>query len=98
MLELGATSEAMHKAVGAQVVAWEFDLFVAIGPNMRFAADVAKAGGVRVAKFRETATARSRLAKLLEPGDNLLFKGSHGMALETLLDALEMRGAMRASA
>ena len=90
MLELGVTSEAMHRSIGGMVAAWEFDLFIAIGPGMKFAADVAEAAGVEVVRFKDTAAAaRSGLADLLKPGDNLLLKGSHGMALETLLTHLK---------
>lgn len=85
MLELGPSSEAMHRSIGGMVAAWEFDLLVAIGPAMRFAADVAEAAGVRVVRFADTAAARAALLRHVEPGDRLLLKGSRGMALETLL-------------
>jgi UDP-N-acetylmuramoyl-tripeptide--D-alanyl-D-alanine ligase len=85
MLELGPSSEAMHRSIGGMVAAWEFDLFIAIGPAMRFAADVAEAAGARVVRFPDTAGARMALLEHVSPGDQLLLKGSRGMALETLL-------------
>ncbi len=88
MLELGPASEALHRSIGAMVAAWEFDLFIAIGPAMHFAADVAQAADIPVARFADTASARKKILQLLKTGDHLLLKGSRGMALETLLPAL----------
>jgi UDP-N-acetylmuramoyl-tripeptide--D-alanyl-D-alanine ligase len=88
MLELGTLSEAMHRSVGALAMAWQFDLFIAIGRQMAFAADVAEAGGIKVRRFRDTPTARAGVRALLKKGDQILLKGSRGMALETLLDGL----------
>ena len=55
MLELGPTSEAMHRSIGAMVAAWGFDLLIAIGPAMEYAADTAGAAGVRVERYKNTA-------------------------------------------
>ena len=90
MLELGPSTEAMHRSIGAMVAAWKFDLFVAVGPQMKAAASVAEASGVEVKRFTNTTTARNGILKLLKANDQILLKGSRGMALETLLDA--MRG------
>jgi UDP-N-acetylmuramyl pentapeptide synthase len=102
MLELGTASESMHRAVGELVAAWGCDLFVAIGPMMRHAAEAARAGGRggegsgggggggagRVLHFADTRAARMMIGQLIEPGDRLLLKGSRGMALEALLEPL----------
>jgi UDP-N-acetylmuramoyl-tripeptide--D-alanyl-D-alanine ligase len=88
MLELGASSQAMHRSIGEIVARLGFDLFVAIGPNMRYAADAAAMGGVTTRSFSGTAAARKEIGGLLESGDSILLKGSRGMALETLLEAL----------
>jgi UDP-N-acetylmuramoyl-tripeptide--D-alanyl-D-alanine ligase len=88
MLELGASSEPMHRSVGAMVGAWNFSLFIAVGPMMRFAADVAETAGVHVVRFADTAKAAASLLDHIELGDELLLKGSRGMALEALLSTL----------
>lgn len=88
MLELGPSSDAMHRSVGGMVAAYRFDLFVAIGPHMRVAADAAMAGGSETAHFEDTAAACAAIADLLQPADSVLLKGSRGMALETLLNVL----------
>jgi UDP-N-acetylmuramoyl-tripeptide--D-alanyl-D-alanine ligase len=88
MLELGPSSEAMHRSIGGMVAAWGFGLMIAVGPMMRFAADVAAAAGVPVVRFADTAAAKAGLLGHLEPTDRVLLKGSRGMALETLLTVL----------
>ena len=89
MLELGETSELMHRSVGAMVVGFKMDVLVAIGPMMQHAAAVAAAaGGVEVQRFASTAEARLGIANVIKDGDAILLKGSHGMALETLLGVL----------
>ena len=86
MLELGKSSKALHQSVGGLVAELGFDLFIAIGPAMRHAANAAKARGMRaVVAFSRTLAARRGLARWIKPGDNVLLKGSHGMALESLL-------------
>jgi len=93
MLELGVSGDDMHRNVGALVASLGFDLFIAIGKQMGYAANVAEAaagkrGSLKVVRFANTAEAHKEVAELLKPADNMLFKGSHGMALETLIEAL----------
>jgi UDP-N-acetylmuramoyl-tripeptide--D-alanyl-D-alanine ligase len=88
MLELGPSSEAMHRSIGGMVAAWRFDLLVAIGPQMKYAASVARASAVETHHFMDTAGARVKILDLLQPADRILLKGSRGMALETLLDVM----------
>ncbi len=77
----------MHRRVGRQVREWGFDLFVAVGPAMKLAAEeVGK--GMKVVWFESTAAARAGILKVVRKGDRILLKGSHGMALETLLGTL----------
>ncbi len=88
MLELGPATEAMHRAVGAMVASWKFDAFVAVGPQMSFAAAVAEVAGVEVHRFADTSAARIGIVGLLRPDDHVLLKGSRGMALETILEVM----------
>ena len=93
MLELGVSSESMHRNIGAMVAAWAFDLFIAIGPAMRFAAEAAQVGGggkkPKVITFADTAAALKGIEAVLKKDDFVLLKGSRGMALENLLPAFE---------
>ncbi len=89
MLELGESSEVMHRSIGGMVGTWKFDLFVAVGRQIKFAVAAAEASGVKTYHFMDTAAARAAIMSLLKPADRILLKGSRGMALETLLDAMK---------
>lgn len=88
MLELGAASDAMHRRVGALVAQHQIDILMAIGAQMAQAAAACRAAGGVVYHFASTAEARAGMAGLLRPGDAILLKGSRGMALEKILEAL----------
>ena len=80
MLELGSASEVMHRMIGGLVGSLKFDLFIAIGPHMKFAAEVAQNASIPTRTFASSAAAGESLAKLLKPTDRLLLKGSHSMS------------------
>jgi UDP-N-acetylmuramoyl-tripeptide--D-alanyl-D-alanine ligase len=48
-------------------------------------------GAQKVVRFESTAAAREGIGKVVRRGDRVLLKGSHGMALETLLDTLRRK-------
>ena len=89
MFELGARAEAMHRAVGAQAAAAGFDVLVAVGEmSGRWMVESARQAGMPAARIHATPdapAARALLAGLLEPGDRVLLKASHGMAMERIL-------------
>ncbi len=91
MLELGEAGPAMHRKIGELVGELKMDVFVAIGSLMGLAAEEAEiemAGSV--VRFGDTAAAARELRGLLKPGDTILLKGSHSMALERLIDTLRV--------
>jgi UDP-N-acetylmuramoyl-tripeptide--D-alanyl-D-alanine ligase len=88
MLELGAAGPAAHRDVGTQIAAANIGLFIAVGPAMRAAADIAASAGIAVHRFDNAQAAGAALPDLLQPGDAILLKGSHSMALESLLDTI----------
>lgn len=90
MLELGAASEADHRAVAAHA-ARTSDVLVAVGRVARTYADAARAAGMSnesifTAGDRDEALAL--LATLLKPGDVVLLKASRGEAFDLLVDEL----------
>lgn len=88
MLELGSRSEEMHRLVGGLVASSKIGLLVAVGPQMRYAGEVAAASGITVERFADVAAAGAALRGLLRSGDEILLKGSRGMAMERILDVL----------
>jgi UDP-N-acetylmuramoyl-tripeptide--D-alanyl-D-alanine ligase len=88
MLELGAEEAAAHAAVGERV-AEVAEVYAAFGPRSRGAADAARAaGGREVFHTEEMPALVAWVKERLRPGDVLLVKGSRGMQLERLVEAL----------
>lgn len=84
MAELGQYSEAEHRNVGKKV-AEVADLFVAVGEEMKAAADEAKKTGMspdRVVLVRDASEAGRYLDKVIQRGDVVLLKGSQSARME----------------
>lgn len=92
MLELGAISEEAHREAGRAVAASGAAEFVGVGRRMLVAVEAARAAGLgeshHAATFEDTV---ALLLKRLAPGDALLVKGSRGMRMERVVDALVAR-------
>lgn len=92
MLELGDIAETAHREVGRQVAAAGAAEFVGLGPQMGPAVEVARAEGLGAAHhtttFEDTV---AHLLKRVQPGDLVLVKGSRGMRMERVVDALAAR-------
>ena len=88
MLELGSEEASGHAQVG-EYAAHVVDGLFTVGRLARVIAASARASGNRfVRHFDSTNEAIAELRDLLEPGDVLLIKESHGMHLETVVAAL----------
>jgi UDP-N-acetylmuramoyl-tripeptide--D-alanyl-D-alanine ligase len=78
--------------VGRQVASAGAGVFVAIGTQMRTAVEVARQQGVPEAHHAATfEDAVAHLLKRLAAGDLVLIKGSRGMRMERIADALAAR-------
>jgi UDP-N-acetylmuramoyl-tripeptide--D-alanyl-D-alanine ligase len=92
MLELGAISEEAHREVGRQVAALPADELIGVGRAMQGAVEAARAAGLADARhlttFEDTV---AHLLKRLGRGDLVLVKGSRGMRMERVVDALVAR-------
>jgi UDP-N-acetylmuramoyl-tripeptide--D-alanyl-D-alanine ligase len=93
MLELGHYEELGHRLVGnraARVV----DVLVTIGPRARLIAAEAREMGLpkqAVHEFEQIDQVIEFLRPQLNKGDVLLLKGSHGLRLDRIVPALEVR-------
>ena len=83
MLELGDYAPAAHRTVGTQAAAVS-DVILAYGPLSR---ELAAAAGEKARHFTSREELLQALRELAKPGDVLLFKASHGMHLEQVLDS-----------
>jgi UDP-N-acetylmuramoyl-tripeptide--D-alanyl-D-alanine ligase len=90
MLELGAYEEEGHRLVGgraAQVAA----KLVTVGSRARWIAEEAQAAGMKSIDVHPVANNDDAIAVLLgliRPNDIVLVKGSRGLAMEAIVDAL----------
>src|SRR5262245_16714288 len=92
MLELGATADEAHREVGRHVAESGATELVGLGPRMRLAVEGARAAGLAEAHHKATfEDAVAHLLKRVAPGDLVLVKGSRGMRMERVADALTAR-------
>ncbi|HWC30093.1 MAG TPA: UDP-N-acetylmuramoyl-tripeptide--D-alanyl-D-alanine ligase [Dehalococcoidia bacterium] len=88
MLELGSAEADGHRAVGERAAEVTDGLFT-VGPlGVQIAAAAKAAGSVHVRHFDSRDEAAQELKRLLEPGDILLVKASHGLALGEVVKEL----------
>lgn len=94
MLELGEYEEQGHREVGHRC-AQAADLLITVGRRARWIAQGAVEAGLPPAQVHclvDCPQAQSLLRRLLAPGDVLLIKGSRGMAMEAIVQALVEQG------
>src|SRR5919201_645288 len=88
MLELGTMSADAHEEVGHEA-AHSADVLVGVGELARTAVESAKRAGLRDTHVvTDGAEALMLLKRITRPGDVVLVKGSHSLALDRLADAL----------
>ena len=96
MLELGPYATRAHTRLGEQAAGAGLDLFVAVGPESARAAAAARAAGRgEVRHFPDSEAAASFVASAVRPGDLVLVKGSRGMKMERVVEALLRKGGGR---
>jgi UDP-N-acetylmuramoyl-tripeptide--D-alanyl-D-alanine ligase len=86
MLELGAAEAELHREVGAAAEAAGVDVLVTVGPRAAAMLDTFDGESYAVADAEEAA---ALAGELVGPGDVMLVKGSRGVGLEVVADALQ---------
>ncbi|MGA2628843.1 MAG: UDP-N-acetylmuramoyl-tripeptide--D-alanyl-D-alanine ligase [Terriglobia bacterium] len=92
MLELGATSPDLHRAVGRKCQEAGVDWLMAVQGDAQFMAEGAQQAGLPPERARFFATleeAAECCRTLLQPGDVVLVKGSRGVHLERAVELLQ---------
>ena len=88
MLELGSATEQAHLNTG-RMAAENADLLLTYGPNALHICRGAQNTGMNkehIYSFQDRTRMAEKLRALCIPGDVLLFKGSHGMHMELVLE------------
>jgi UDP-N-acetylmuramoyl-tripeptide--D-alanyl-D-alanine ligase len=86
MLELGSESEALHRGVGGLATAAGVELLVTVGPRSVAMLDTFDGESYAVADAQEAA---ALIGDVIESGDLVLVKGSRGVGLEVVAEALQ---------
>jgi UDP-N-acetylmuramoyl-tripeptide--D-alanyl-D-alanine ligase len=91
MLELGETSPALHEEAGRYAAARKIDWIIGVqGHSEEFVRAAIAAGAPRSqAKFfADSKQAAEFITGMMQPGDLLLVKGSRGVRMERIVDAI----------
>ncbi|HTW86446.1 MAG TPA: cyanophycin synthetase, partial [Candidatus Binataceae bacterium] len=91
MLELGLVSDDMHRQAVRDVAEAAPDQFVAVGPSMGAACRAVLDGNPRwfVHAYPDSRAAAASIHDVVRRGDVVLVKGSRGIEMEKLIEALE---------
>ena len=94
MLELGEKEGEFHAGAGRTAVRSGWDLLVTVGPLARRMAEGAAAAGMdkaQILSFADSIEAAEGIVPLLREGDLVLVKGSRGVRMERIVEALKER-------
>jgi UDP-N-acetylmuramoyl-tripeptide--D-alanyl-D-alanine ligase len=97
MLELGPTAKSLHRERG-RGLGGRVDVVVGVGPLASEIVEGAREAGMPQAALHHFTTAKQAatgLDELVAPGDAVLVKGSRGVGLEVVVEALVARFAER---
>ncbi|WP_437741728.1 UDP-N-acetylmuramoyl-tripeptide--D-alanyl-D-alanine ligase [Sorangium sp. So ce1504] len=97
MRELGALAAAEHDALGEQVGAARPAALIAVGGEAARIARAAEAAGVRAWFAVDADAAAARAQEIVERGDLVLVKGSRGIRMERIVNALVISAGRGAS-
>jgi UDP-N-acetylmuramoyl-tripeptide--D-alanyl-D-alanine ligase len=94
MLELGPTSAELHREAGRTAAARKLDWIIGVQGNTEIFVKGAIAAGhpsARTKFFASAADAGAFVGDLMRQGDLLLIKGSRGVKMERIIEALDSR-------
>lgn len=89
MLELGEISEKVHYEIGSELAENNFDTLITLGELGKFIAKGAKDAGLK--NIFTTSThekAAEKILEIIQEGDTILFKASHGMHMEKIIELI----------
>lgn len=89
MLELGEFSEDEHVFIAKAIKKRKIDVFWGVGPQMKHTfKQLLSNGSFKCIHFNDTKKLMVQLSDQFKPGDAVLIKGSRGMHMENVVDAI----------
>lgn len=89
MLELGEISEKVHREIGAELAENNFDTLITFGELGKFIVAGAKDAGLKNIFMTMThEEAAKKILEIMQDGDTILFKASHGMHFEKIIELI----------
>lgn len=91
MLEIGSTSDEVHRMLRDAVISSGASVFVGVGQHMRFLSDALRGTNFpekNIFYFPDPVTALERIHTVVRPHDLVLVKGSQGLRMELVVEAL----------
>jgi UDP-N-acetylmuramoyl-tripeptide--D-alanyl-D-alanine ligase len=98
MLELGPTSPVLHRESGAYAASRRPDWIFGVQGDAAEIVNAAIANGTPASRakfFGGSADAAEFIAAMIEPGDLILVKGSRGVRMERIVDAIRAKHVLR---
>lgn len=92
MLELGPAEKEYHSQAGQVLVDSGWDMLVSIGPLAAVMAESAAQSGLtrkNIYMFPDSASAVSEIARIIQPGDLVLVKGSNAMKMDLIVEEIK---------
>ena len=89
MLELGTFAEKIHREIGEELVENKFHTLITLGELGKFIAAGARDAGLKnVYTFDTHEDAAKKILELVRDGDTILFKASHVMHMEKIIELI----------
>ena len=89
MMELGDISEKVHREIGEELVENKFDVLITLGELGKFIAAGARDAGLKdVYTFDTHEDVAKKILELVHTGDTILFKASHVMHMEKIIELI----------
>ena len=89
MMELGDISEKVHREIGEELVEHGFDVLITLGALGKFIATGARDAGLeKIYSFDTHEDAAKKILEIVREGDTILFKASHVMHMEKIIELI----------
>lgn len=86
MLELGNECQELHLAMLPQLKALKVREFVLVGPLSKVVCEQLSESGIRATHFDAVELLKDKLGDIVQDGDSVLIKASHGVGLQKLFE------------